>query len=140
MRRLPLLTVLLCAVTALAYAAEVPFPWLNDYLTIQTALSLDTLDGVQASAKAIASSTRKLGAQGAAAEAAALALASAADLKAARAAFGELSNAVIALSGTGHAGVKRAYCPMVKKYWLQKSDKIENPYYGSQMYRCGEFK
>ena len=60
--------------------------------------------------------------------------------KAARAAFGDLSDAVIALAGSGNAGVKRAYCPMVKKYWLQKNDKIENPYYGSQMYRCGEFK
>ncbi|MCX6549913.1 MAG: hypothetical protein NTY02_02700 [Acidobacteria bacterium] len=121
-------------------AAEVPFPWLGDYLKIQTALSLDRMDGVQASAKAIAAQAKALGAPGAATLAAAGKMAEAADLKAARAVFGDLSDAVIALAGAEHAGVKRAYCPMVKKYWLQKSDKIENPYYGSQMYRCGEFK
>jgi hypothetical protein len=30
-----------------------------------------------------------------------------------------------------------AYCPMVQKYWLQKGDTIQNPFYGKQMSDCG---
>ena len=37
-------------------------------------------------------------------------------------------------------GVKLAYCPMVKASWLQKGDTIRNPYYGSAMLECGEFR
>ena len=139
-RRLSVLVLIVLAGLSARAAAEVPFPWLDDYLKIQTALSLDKTEGVRASATAIASYARTLGAPGAATVKAATTLAAAADLKTARAAFGDLSDAVIAMAGTGNAGVKRAYCPMVKKYWLQKGEKIENPYYGSQMYRCGEFK
>ena len=29
---------------------------------------------------------------------------------------------------------------MVKRSWLQKDEKIRNPYYGSTMLECGEFK
>jgi hypothetical protein len=36
--------------------------------------------------------------------------------------------------------VKEAYCPMVKKSWLQKDGSIRNPYYGPAMPTCGEFK
>jgi hypothetical protein len=36
--------------------------------------------------------------------------------------------------------VKLTYCPMVKASWLQKEDKIRNPYYGSTMLECGQFK
>jgi hypothetical protein len=30
-----------------------------------------------------------------------------------------------------------AYCPMVQKYWLQRGETIQNPYYGKQMSDCG---
>ena len=68
-----------------------------------------------------------------------------ADLKAARDAFAALSDAVIAAGnaeGWQDVGeVKLAYCPMVKRSWLQKDQaQIRNPYYGSQMLTCGEFK
>ena len=36
--------------------------------------------------------------------------------------------------------MKIAYCPMVRQSWLQKDEKIRNPYYGSTMLECGEFK
>jgi hypothetical protein len=63
------------------------------------------------------------------------------DLKAARAAFGPLSDAVIAAAKGANIGeVKVAYCPMTKGSWLQKDDTNKNPYYGSQMLTCGEFK
>jgi hypothetical protein len=29
---------------------------------------------------------------------------------------------------------------MVQRSWLQKDEKISNPYYGSAMLTCGEFK
>ena len=29
------------------------------------------------------------------------------------------------------------YCPMARKYWLQKGDAVQNPYYGKQMSDCG---
>jgi hypothetical protein len=34
-------------------------------------------------------------------------------------------------------GVKVAYCPMARKYWLQNGDAIRNPYYGKDMLECG---
>jgi len=135
-----LVLVALVVVAVPAQAADVPAPLLDAYLKIGTTLSADKVEGVPAAAQAIAAEAKKLGAPGAATLAAADKIAAAADLKATRAAFGDLSDAVIALAGTAPGGAKRAYCPMVKKYWLQKGEKIENPYYGSQMLRCGEFK
>ena len=135
-----LVLVALVVVAVPAQAADVPAPLLDAYLKIGTTLSADKVEGVPAAAQAIAAEAKKLGAPGAATLAAADKIGAAADLKATRAAFGDLSDAVIALAGTAPGGAKRAYCPMVKKYWLQKGEKIENPYYGSQMLRCGEFK
>jgi Cu(I)/Ag(I) efflux system membrane fusion protein len=75
---------------------------------------------------------------------AAKAVAAATDIKAAREAFGPLSDAVIAAAKAEGwkdlSDVKLAYCPMVKQSWLQKEEKIHNPYYGTAMATCGEFK
>ena len=76
-----------------------------------------------------------MGTEGAAIVKAAKAMEDAADLKTAREAFGALSDAVIA-AGTAEGwkdipDLRVAYCPMVKKSWLQKDDVIKNPYYGS---------
>jgi Cu(I)/Ag(I) efflux system membrane fusion protein len=75
---------------------------------------------------------------------AAKAVSAAADIGAAREAFGPLSDAVIAAAraeGFKDLGdVKVAFCPMVKKSWLQKGDEIRNPYFGSAMSTCGEIK
>jgi hypothetical protein len=38
------------------------------------------------------------------------------------------------------ADLKIAYCPMVKKSWLQREEQVRNPYYGAQMLTCGELK
>ena len=133
----------LVAVAAPLQAADVPAPLLDAYLKIGTTLAADRFDGVPAAAREIAAEAKKLGAPGAATIAAAEKVAAAADLKGTRTAFGDLSDAVIALAGNGptaSGGARRAYCPMVKKYWLQKGEQIENPYYGSQMLRCGSFQ
>ena len=68
-------------------------------------------------------------------------VADARDLKAARDAFGALSDAVVAAAkaeGFKDIGeVKLAFCPMANRQWLQKEDNIRNPYYGSAMPDCG---
>jgi hypothetical protein len=114
------------------------------YLEIHAALSADTVDGVKPAAAAIAKAAAGMGASGDAIVKAAKAMESAADLKAARAALGPLSDAVIAAASADDwkdvSGVKIGYCPMVKKSWVQKDGKVNNPYYGSQMLTCGELK
>ena len=85
-----------------------------------------------------------MGAGGTAIVKAAKSMEDAADLKAAREAFGALSDAVIA-AGTAEGwkdvpDLRVAYCPMIKKSWLQKDDVIKNPYYGASMSSCGEIK
>lgn len=114
------------------------------YLEIQTALAADKTEGVAKAAKAIGAQAAGLGDKGAAIAKAAKAVEGAADLKAARAAFGDLSDAVIA-AGKDEGwkdtpDVKVAYCSMARKSWLQKGETIRNPYYGSSMLTCGELK
>ena len=83
----------------------------------------------------------KLGSRGAAVKAAVNSFAQASDVAAARAAFGGLSEAVLRVasaSGITLAGrAEIAYCPMARKYWLQRGDTVQNPYYGKQMPDCG---
>ena len=116
---------------------------LDPYFHIHMALSDDTTDGVKADAIAIKTAARSLGEPGAPIVVAADALSAAADLGAARAAFGTLSDAVVAYSEktkTAGDGVHTMYCPMVSKQWLQKGEKVANPYYGKAMLSCGEKK
>ena len=57
----------------------------------------------------------------------------------ARAAFEKLSAKAKGLI-TGQSGFYVVHCPMLKKDWVQTSDKIENPYGGKDMVTCGEIK
>ncbi|HUG12645.1 MAG TPA: hypothetical protein VMM36_16635 [Opitutaceae bacterium] len=60
----------------------------------------------------------------------------------ARVAFKALSATAIA-KAKGHAGFWVAHCPMVKgggADWLTTKKKIENPYFGSEMFSCGYIK
>jgi hypothetical protein len=127
-------------VTALELAPALVDP----YVRVQSALAADKIDGVKADAAAIGAAAATLGEPASAIAAAAKRLEAAANLKDARKAFGEVSDALFAyIKATGAtmpAGVKTAYCPMVNKSWLQKGDKIQNPYYGSEMLDCGSFK
>ena len=73
-------------------------------------------------------------------------LASADTIDTAREKFGILSEAIVTyLDGNklnGGDGVKIAFCPMMKKPWMQKGDALANPYYGaaSPMATCGSFR
>jgi hypothetical protein len=116
----------------------------GSYLEIHAQLATDTIGSIKAPATALATRAAELGPGGADMAKAAKGVADAPDLKTAREAFGVLSDAVVAAAkaeGWKDLGdVKLSYCPMAKRSWLQKEDKIRNPYYGSVMLECGEFK
>jgi hypothetical protein len=117
---------------------------LTAYLTIQRALAGDSLAGVKERAHDIASEAVKAGAVEEPVAAAAKAFERVTDLSSARTAFGTLSDAMlIDAKRTGRpldAGLKVAYCPMARKYWLQTGQTIDNPYYGATMRTCGRFE
>ncbi len=113
----------------------------DPYLRIQRALNGDSLTEVATAARTIASEAAKLGKGGASMQTAAGQLRAAADLKAARAAFAILGDAIMIHAkdtgaGIGH-DVKVAFCPMAQQYWLQRGEIIQNPFYGQQMSDCG---
>lgn len=68
-----------------------------------------------------------------------VALAKSSSLKEARVAFEKLSDKAKQLVA-GQAGYYVVNCPMLKKDWVQNSEKIGNPYYGKEMASCGEIK
>ncbi|PYQ69003.1 MAG: hypothetical protein DMG04_29890 [Acidobacteria bacterium] len=116
-------------------------PLVDAYLRIHQALAADTLDGVMSSAIAIATETAKIGSRAAAIKVAVNPFAQAPTVDAAREAFGPLSDAIIAYARgadvTFGDNVNAAYCPMARKYWIQKGETIANPYYGRKMADCG---
>ncbi|UCF78401.1 MAG: DUF3347 domain-containing protein [Candidatus Eiseniibacteriota bacterium] len=61
-------------------------------------------------------------------------------LKVAREGFRAISRHVLAYVETyGFDRVAYSYyCPMAKDSWLQETDKVGNPYYGSEMLKCGK--
>ena len=145
MKNIPVLVLafVLAVGTTIARAGDPLTAMLDPYFRIQSALSDDKTDGVKADALAIKTAAKSLGAPAEPIVVAADALSAAADLGAARTAFGTLSDAVVAFSETTKAageGVHTMYCPMVNKQWLQKSEKVSNPYYGKAMLSCGEKK
>jgi hypothetical protein len=125
-------------------AGDALLTMLDPYFRIQSALSDDKTDGVAADAAAIATSAAALGEAGKPIALAAKELGAAADLGAARVAFSKLSDAVVTYSESTKTsageGVTAMYCPMAKKQWLQKGEKVSNPYYGKSMLTCGEKK
>jgi hypothetical protein len=139
-----MLVMLAVATTGVARAGDALLTMLDPYFRIQASLSDDKTEGVKADAVAIATAAKSMGEAGAPIAKAADALAGATDLGAARTAFSQLSDAVIAFSESTKAeagdNVHAMYCPMVKKQWLQKGDKVSNPYYGKSMLTCGEKK
>lgn len=130
--------------TAPSSSAEMTHAVVDPYLKIDIALAADSVDGVQPHAREIATAATQLGSSAAPIESAAVQLASADDLAAARVKFGVLSEAIDAYMAAEHlrapAGVRVAFCPMVLKPWMQADGSIRNPYYGSQMLTCGSFR
>ncbi|HKB11310.1 MAG TPA: SCO family protein [Vicinamibacterales bacterium] len=114
---------------------------LEAYLKIQQALYTDTLKGVAESAATIVAESARIGQSAATMKSAAAAMQTAGDLPAARKGFGALSDAMIAMkkSGSDLDAAKVAYCPMMRKSWVQTAAAIQNPYYGQAMPDCGRF-
>jgi hypothetical protein len=117
----------------------------KSYLEIQTHLAADRFEDVKGPARTLAAQAAALGKEGTELAKAATAFAAAADMNVAREAFGPLSDAVIARvkadgSKDAAAELRLAYCPMAKRSWLQREEQLRNPYYGTKMLTCGEFK
>jgi hypothetical protein len=124
-------------------AAEPPanaHPLVLAYDGVREALAVDDLAATQATAKALAEAGK---AEAALAEAAQK-VASSADLDAARVAFGDLSQAYIALLNAKAVldpdkKLIAFRCPMAKGYkkWVQFGEPMRNPYMGKAMLECG---
>lgn len=99
--------------------------FLAAYEKVRSALAADDLGG----ARTAASDLRDDG----------VALAKSSSLKEARVAFEKLSEKAKKLAA-GQAGYYVVNCPMLKKDWVQTSEKIGNPYYGKEMATCGEIR
>ena len=130
---------------------------IEDYLAVQAALANDRIDGIADNAAAMAKSTAALAADFSARQAgvaqknaqelieilpklqvAAAKLARSRDIEVARTAFGVLSDAMVSYRSLAIGELPHvAYCPMVKKSWLQNGKVVANPYYGAAMLRCG---
>jgi hypothetical protein len=129
---------------ATVHASDAMKAIVGSYLDIQARLAGDKIEGIKPVAQAIVEQAARMGTGGEGIVKTAKALEQAADLKAARDAFGPLSDAVIAAGNAENwkdvPDVRVAYCPMVKRSWVQKEETIRNPYYGASMLSCGEFK
>jgi hypothetical protein len=65
------------------------------------------------------------------------------DLDLQRKSFKEISNAMVTMATELKINDKKAYvqyCPMGKYTWLNEVKEVQNPFYGSKMYDCGEVK
>lgn len=116
----------------------------SPYITIQTALASDTMDGVStAAAELLKAAKAQPSLFDASLVGAAQTLASAKEIKSARAALRALSDPLIKVTaerGGKNSGRVEAYCPMAKGAWIQTSGKLRNPYYGASMLECGSVK
>ena len=119
---------------------------IDPYLKIEAALVEDNIDGLRANAGDIATAATALGAPAMKIDTAAVQLAAVGDIGAARDRFGALSEAIdtymTGMKLKAPDGVKVAFCPMLRKPWLQDGDTLTNPYYGknNDMKTCGSFR
>ena len=120
-----LCTVLCGAVVQAAPLSDTEKQFLARYEKVRAALAADDL----AAAKSAAGD---LGEEG-------TTLAKSSSLKDARAAFEKLSDKAKQLAA-GQSGYYVVNCPMLRKDWVQTSEKIANPYFGKEMISCGEIK
>ena len=139
------MTAMLAAVASTSVrASEEMKAIVASYLDVQAQLVADKTEAIKTQAHAIGEQAAKMGQPGTEMAEAASELEAAGDIKAMRTAFATLSEAVIAAAKadgwTDVSGLKLVYCPMVKHQWLQKGDKMQNPYYGQAMPGCGEFR
>lgn len=106
------------------------------YELVRAALAADSLTDALPHAKMLAQKAEAAG--GMPAKKAAEALASAANIEEARKQFGELSTILVPMfQAEAIPGTTAYMCPMKQKPWVQRGDKMANPYYGKAMLTCG---
>lgn len=106
------------------------------YELVRAALAADNLQDAMPHAKMLAQKAEAAG--GPPAKKAADALASAANIEEARKQFGELSTVLVPIfQAEAIPGTTAYMCPMKQKPWVQRGDKMANPYYGKSMLTCG---
>ena len=108
----------------------------GSYLEIQAQLASDKTEGIKASATALATRADGPGRRRRADREVGQGRRRGAGSQGGARSVRPLSDAVIAprRPKAGRiGGVRLAYCPMVKQSWLQKDEKIKNPYYGTTM-------
>jgi hypothetical protein len=140
------------AIAAIAAALSVSLPAraaagditavLDPYFSIQTQLADDKLDGLAGHANELAAGAAELGDAAAPVATAARELAASTTLASARTAFEKVTTALTSYAQATKArlgsDIVTAYCPMVKKTWMQKGESLRNPYLGRGMPGCGE--
>ena len=99
--------------------------FLAGYEKVHHALVADDLAGAKKAAG-------QLGSQG-------TELAKSKSLDEARTAFAKLSDEAKRMVA-GQPGIYVYHCPMLKKDWVQTSDKVANPYGGKDMVDCGKIQ
>jgi hypothetical protein len=128
---------------SLAQAAEAPRALIQPAIDIQVSLAQDKMDDVGKNAALVEAEAARLGAPAARIVAVAKQLEKTTKLADARVAFGALNEAIVAYMDAQKlspaSGIRIAFCPMVKKPWLQRDGELRNPYYGSAMLTCGSF-
>lgn len=133
----------ICAVSTIVSAQEQPaasqtpaVQAFEHYELVRVALSADKFADVAAHAQALAALVEPVG--GTKAKKAADALVAAKKIDQARKHFADLSTILVPLFQAESIPGTTAYmCTMKNKPWVQKGDKIENPYYGKLMLTCG---
>ena len=106
------------------------------YDRIAQALASDSLEGVPSAAAALQPLAVEVG--GEAAKAPAAKLAGATSIDDVRAAFAELSEALVpTFLDAELPGVVGFVCTMKKTRWAQRGETAANPYYGKAMATCG---
>jgi len=130
----------------------------DSYFAIQQALSQDNLEGAKEASEPLRKILQSLPSEGLSGEVkqvwekergsllgAAEQINKADNMIEAREAFFPFSQSLIAvtkqLGGSGKQPVLLFHCPMAFEwkgaYWLQNKEGVENPYFGSAMFRCG---
>lgn len=136
-------TVTLLGCTMSAQAQAPTFDTLfQHYDAVRTALSNDTLAGVPNAAEDLAKAADAGSNESPVLKAVAdqaRAVAKAAKIDEARAAFGRLSSSMVEYrKQTNPKSGVVIYCGMARNRWIQRDAKVANPYYGSSMAKCGE--
>ena len=106
------------------------------YELVRAALAADNLSEATSHARTLAERAEAAG--GIEAKNAAARLADAKNIEEARKSFGEVSTILLPIfQAEAIPGTTAYMCSMKQKPWVQRGDKVANPYYGKSMLTCG---